>query len=57
LQPRWHNQDFVFAPLPLLSQKPGAKAYAMVENICRCRCEETPEAGFADVEFGELKDV
>jgi hypothetical protein len=46
-----------FARLPLLSQKPGAKAYAMVENMCRCRCEETGEEGFANVEIGELKDV
>jgi hypothetical protein len=45
-----------FARLPLETQKPGAKVYAMVENMCRCRCEETGEEGFANVEIGALKD-
>lgn len=46
-----------FARLPLHSQKPGAKVYYNVENMCRVRCEETGEEGLANVEIGTLKDV
>jgi hypothetical protein len=46
-----------FARLPLVSQKPGSKVYYMVENMCPCRCEESGEKGFANVEIGWLKDA
>ena len=46
-----------FARLPLHSQKPGAKVYYNVENMCRVRCEETGEEGLANVEIGTLKDA
>jgi hypothetical protein len=45
-----------FARLPLITQKPGNKVYGMVENMCRCRCEETGEQGFANIEIGALRD-
>ena len=45
-----------FARLPLISQKPGEKVYHIVENMCPCRCEETGERGYANVEIGALKD-
>jgi hypothetical protein len=44
-----------FARLPLITQKPGAKVYVMVENMCPCRCVETRESGFANVEIGALQ--
>ncbi|WP_303758689.1 hypothetical protein [Sphingobium yanoikuyae] len=46
-----------FARLPLHSQKPGAKVYLNVENMCRVRCEETGEEGLANVEIGALMDA
>ncbi len=46
-----------FARLPLHSQKPGAKVYLNVENMCRVHCEETGEQGLANVEIGALKDA
>jgi hypothetical protein len=44
-----------FARLPLITQKPGAKVYVMVETMCPCRCVETGESGFANVEIGALQ--
>jgi hypothetical protein len=44
-----------FARLPLITQKPGSKVYVMVENMCRCHCEETGEDGFANIEIGALQ--
>jgi hypothetical protein len=46
-----------FARLPLHSQKPGAKVYLNVENMCRVRCAETGEEGLANVEIGSLIDA
>ncbi|MFT4054501.1 MAG: hypothetical protein QM681_08335 [Novosphingobium sp.] len=46
-----------FARLPLHSQKPGAKVYLNVENMCHVRCEETGEEGLANVEIGQLRDA
>ncbi|HET8611547.1 MAG TPA: hypothetical protein VFL92_02150 [Sphingomonas sp.] len=46
-----------FARLPLQSQKPGSNIYLNVENMCRVRCEETGEEGFANVEIGSLIDA
>jgi hypothetical protein len=46
-----------FARLPLHSQKPGAKVYLNVENMCRAHCIETGEEGLANVEIGKLVDA
>lgn len=46
-----------WASLPLHSQKPGAKVYVNVENMCRVKCLETGEEGLANVEIGMLRDA